>query len=150
MAKRVSKYSLMVNTIVNLGHGEVLVTNFKKVEKTSKKTGNVYYVYMVELEQKLWCTTTQFKNGTYCKKLNKIREEKFGRKLTTSETSRKMTNEDFYQQKIKFFVKKLQNKNYTFRAKHSDNFKTKQAKRKNDLTNMAFVEACRIFASQNN
>lgn len=138
------------NEIINLGHGDVMVTDYKRDERTSKKTGNVYLVTMIQLEKKLWVTTTQLKNGTYCKKLNSARQEMLGRKLTVRETARKMTNEDFYRQKINFFLEKLQDPQYTFRAKHTDNFKTKQAKRRNDLTNMAFVEACRIFASQNN
>lgn len=145
-----SKYAQMVDSIVNLGHGDVLVTNFKRDPRTSKKTGRQYYVYMVELEQSLWVTTTQFKNGTYCKKLNKIREEKYGRKLTVRETTRKMSNEDFLNQQVNIWFEKLLNdthEQYTPNFVPKDLNATKNAKtqRKWQLINMAYVKAWELI-----
>lgn len=144
--KRTSKYAQMVDSIVNLGHGDVLVTGFRKLEKVSKKTGNVYYVYQVELEQAFWVTTTQFKNGTYVKKLNKVRSEKLGRKLKVHEVARKMSNEDFLNQQVKIWLEKLQNdttQQYTstFVPKNLDATKNAKTQRKWQLINMAYKQA---------
>ena len=66
MAK--SKYEVMVGKIVN----EVLVSNYRRVEKVSKTTGKKYFKYEVELENVLWISTQSFNKGSFKKRLAKL------------------------------------------------------------------------------
>lgn len=66
MAKRKSKYEMLVGTEVN----GVLVSNYRKLKRTSK-SGRTYYRYEVELNEVLWVSTTSFNKGSYGKRLAK-------------------------------------------------------------------------------
>ena len=66
MAKRKSKYEMLVGTEVN----GVLVSNYRKQKRTSK-SGNSYFKYEVELEGVLWVSTQSFNKGSYTKRLEK-------------------------------------------------------------------------------
>ena len=65
---RTSKYEVMVGSIVN----EVLVSNYRRVEKVSKATGKKYFKYEVELENVLWISTQSFNKGSFKKRLAKL------------------------------------------------------------------------------
>jgi hypothetical protein len=67
-----SKYEVMVGKIVN----EVLVSNYRRVEKVSKTTGKRYYKYEVELENILWVSTQSFNRGSFKKRLAKLMANK--------------------------------------------------------------------------
>ena len=66
MAKRKSKYEMLVGTEVN----GVRISNYRKQKRTSK-SGRTYYRYEVELNEVLWVSTTSFNKGSYGKRLAK-------------------------------------------------------------------------------
>ena len=66
MAKRKSKYEMLVGTEVN----GVLVSNYRKQKRTSK-SGRTYYRYELELNEVLWVSTQSFNKGSYGKRLAK-------------------------------------------------------------------------------
>lgn len=69
MAK-ISKYEQMVGQVVD----GVLVSDYRKTQKESLKTGRSYYKYEVELENIVWVSTTAFARKTYGRKLDKARQ----------------------------------------------------------------------------
>ena len=69
MAK-ISKYEQMVGQVVD----GVLVSDYRKTQKESLKTGRSYYKYEVELENIVWVSTTAFNRKTYGRKLDKARQ----------------------------------------------------------------------------
>lgn len=69
MAK-ISKYEKMVGSVVD----GVLVSDYRKTQKQSLKTGRSYYKYEVELENIVWVSTTAFNRKTYGRKLDKARQ----------------------------------------------------------------------------
>ena len=69
MAK-ISKYEQMVGSVVD----GVLVSDYRKTQKESLKTGRSYYKYEVELENIVWVSTTAFNRKTYGRKLDKARQ----------------------------------------------------------------------------
>ena len=67
---KISKYEKMVGQVVD----GVLVSDYRKTQKESLKTGRSYYKYEVELENIVWISTTAFNRKTYGRKLDKARQ----------------------------------------------------------------------------
>lgn len=91
---KMSKYEQMVGQVVD----DVLVSDFKKTQKTSLKTGRTYTKYEVELENIVWVSTTAFNRGTYHRKLNEARglSYKEVKQETRQETRQSKTGEKVY------------------------------------------------------
>ena len=87
MAK-ISKYEQMVGQVVD----GVLVSDYRKTQKESLKTGRSYYKYEVELENIVWVSTTAFNRKTYGRKLDKAR--KFSTKPKNSKPKQTKVKEE--------------------------------------------------------
>lgn len=91
---KMSKYEKLVGQMVD----DVLVSDFKKTQKTSLKTGRTYTKYEVELDNIVWVSTTAFNRGTYHRKLNEARglSYKESKRETRQETRQSKTGEKVY------------------------------------------------------
>ena len=91
---KMSKYEQMVGQVVD----GVLVSDYRKTQKESLKTGRKYSKYEVELDNIVWVSTTAFNRGTYHRKLNEARglSYKEVKQETRQETRQSKTGEKLY------------------------------------------------------
>lgn len=122
MVKKMSKYEKLVGQIVD----DVLVSDFRKTQKTSLKTGRVYTKYEVELENIVWVSTTAFNRKTYGRKLDKARQ--FSTKPKNSKPKETKVKEEPKQTKTKTKQEQILEEEYDYYFNYyknllDDNFK---------------------------